>query len=103
MVIFGLVVVVYIGLFIYVLVMYGFLVCVVLNLLLIRFFCGLMDLIVVVYLMVLLFVILLVMIVVVFDNFGLKKLVVGLVLFLGVMINMDGIVFYLGIFVFFIV
>lgn len=48
-------------------------------------------------------VMLLVIIVVVFDNLGINKLVVLLVLLLGVIINMDGMVIYLGFVVFFVV
>lgn len=97
MAILGLVVAVYIGLFIHALVTYGFLVRVVLNLPLIRFFRGLTDPIAVAYSTASSSATLPVTIAAASDNLGLKKSVAGSVLPLGATINMDGTALYLGI------
>jgi len=95
--IFTLIVAVYLGLFIHAIITYGFLVRVILNLPLVRFFRGMTDPIAVAYSTASSSATLPVTIAAASDNLGIKKSVAGSVLPLGATINMDGTALYLGI------
>ncbi|WP_417479165.1 dicarboxylate/amino acid:cation symporter [Maricaulis maris] len=88
---------VYIGLFIHMVVTYGILIRVVLNLPLVRFFRGILDAQAVAYSTASSSATLPVTITNATDNLGIKKPVAGSVLPLGATINMDGTALYLGI------
>jgi len=95
--IFTLILAVYLGLIAHAIITYGFLVRVVLNLPLVRFFRGLTDPIAVAYSTASSSATLPVTIAAASDNLGVKKSVAGSVLPLGATINMDGTALYLGI------
>ncbi|MBR9824942.1 MAG: dicarboxylate/amino acid:cation symporter [Alphaproteobacteria bacterium] len=95
--IFTLIIAVYLGLIAHAVITYGFLVRVVLNLPLVRFFRGLTDPIAVAYSTASSSATLPVTIAAASDNLGIKKSVSGSVLPLGATINMDGTALYLGI------
>ncbi|WP_291843640.1 dicarboxylate/amino acid:cation symporter [Maricaulis sp.] len=88
---------VYLGLFIHAVVTYGFIIRIVLNLPLVRFFRGMTDAIAVAYSTASSSATLPVTIAAASDNLGVKKSVAGSVLPLGSTINMDGTALYLGI------
>lgn len=88
---------VYLGLFVHAVVTYGFLVRVVLNLPLIRFFRGMADALSVAFSTSSSSATLPVTVACATDNLGIKKPVAGSVLPLGSTINMDGTALYLGI------
>lgn len=92
-----LIVAVYLGLIAHAIITYGFLVRVVLNLPLVRFFRGMTDPIAVAYSTASSSATLPVTIAAASDNLGIKKSVAGSVLPLGATINMDGTALYLGI------
>jgi Na+/H+-dicarboxylate symporter len=92
-----LIVAVYLGLIVHAIITYGFLIRVILNLPLVRFFRGLTDPIAVAYSTASSSATLPVTIAAASDNLGVKKSVAGSVLPLGATINMDGTALYLGI------
>ncbi len=92
-----LIVAVYLGLIVHAIITYGFLIRVILNLPLVRFFRGMTDPIAVAYSTASSSATLPVTIAAASDNLGVKKSVAGSVLPLGATINMDGTALYLGI------
>jgi len=92
-----LIVAVYLGLIVHAIITYGFLIRVILNLQLVRFFRGMTDPIAVAYSTASSSATLPVTIAAASDNLGVKKSVAGSVLPLGATINMDGTALYLGI------